>query len=1180
MAFDLLTTSALYAGLQSIGQFGTDHGLGGIAEGYSDRRACTLIGKLFSVLSPDPPPDALALLRMARHAHHDATLELLEQCLKDRTLDSRLASTQRDKATLQRILAFVKQRRANLANEIPAPLPANVAALLNEKIDSTTRTRSLEQLMLEHFEAEIAPALNGDPVPQLLTKYLRQGWRVLGNDTRYHPRTWYSLISIHFLRAVHANPAPLHTQLLLHLAANQTPPPDLTPILNQLLLDEDARHRRHAELLAGQAALLEGQADLRDGQAQLMVGQAELRADLARGIDLILAQRPLALTLDPERPLPTVHFIGREPELANIEQALFQPADPHPILVCSVNGLAGIGKSYLCDEFAHRHRERFPGGYLRFPLDPQSPRTSADLLAELADRLGLKVPAAQHAAAIRAQLKASPALLHLENIDSDPVAREVAVFVRDLHGCSILISGRIESLGQSQGWTTIPLSPFTRSQSLALLTAEFRAPRDPAEQVAFDRLADFLGDLPLAIHLAAGQLRAGLTIDEVIELGLELAPADPTDPLYDQARGRLRSSFAISRELLLRSFPESERPLWRDRLDSFGYAPLCGVGPSLGAAICGCTEPEFRHLMRAAQHLSLVAPLPNREHAWRTHTLVSTFLRDNFPSAYASAGPDASPFERMTGWFLERLPGDRVAQQEVLQESDALLTWLSELKVEMAATVAQASLMFARNCPPYSAWIALFQKGLDSVASDDERSLLLNAASQFLILVGELSRAKTLAQEKVELDLARNDDAGVRVGLAQLATILEQEGSYPEAMQLWQTRLLPAAPTAVDRAIIWGRIATLHEAMGDLPAALRIRDELEIPVLKEAHEAFYLAVAQGQKADLLVALGRNSDALPLYLEHAIPAFERAGFRREAMIKWGKVADLLQTLGDFDQAMKIREKEIALFEELGDKRSLAVSYGKVADTLFAKGDLLSSLSHRQKFEIPMLRAIGDRVGLAIANSKMADVHLRLGDHDTALKILRESLSVFRESGDQFSWAVSVGKVAMVYSANGKRRNAARIIRSVQLPLLRRLENARYIALASGALADNLESLGELAEALRIRREETLPTYIKVGDRRNAAVTIGKIAAILAKTGQFDEAIEIRRDLELPVYDELGLRDSIAIGKANLAILHMDRNQPGDADIARALLLDACRVGEEVGLPELNRIRELLGQIPTA
>ena len=35
-------------------------------------------------------------------------------------------------------------------------------------------------------------------------------------------------------------------------------------------------------------------------------------------------------------------------------------------------GAAGIGKSYLVDRFFAQHRDRFPGGYVRLTLDPQS----------------------------------------------------------------------------------------------------------------------------------------------------------------------------------------------------------------------------------------------------------------------------------------------------------------------------------------------------------------------------------------------------------------------------------------------------------------------------------------------------------------------------------------------------------------------------------------------------------------------------------------------------------------------------------------------------------------------------------------------------------------------------------------------------------------------------------------
>ena len=69
------------------------------------------------------------------------------------------------------------------------------------------------------------------------------------------------------------------------------------------------------------------------------------------------------------------------------------------------------------------------------------------------------------------------------------------------------------------------------------------------------------------------------------------------------------------------------------------------------------------------------------------------------------------------------------------------------------------------------------------------------------------------------------------------------------------------------------------------------------------------------------------------------------------------------------------------------------------------------------------------------------------------------------------------------------------REVELPLHRRLGDARRQAITMGQIADVLQARGQLDEALRIRQEEQLPVYERLGDVRSKAITMGKIADVL-------------------------------------------------------------------------------------
>ncbi len=65
-------------------------------------------------------------------------------------------------------------------------------------------------------------------------------------------------------------------------------------------------------------------------------------------------------------------FAGRRQELAELHRLLLDAGgNRRAVAVCSVQGMGGIGKSYLVDRFYQEQMAEFPGGYLRLVLDPR-----------------------------------------------------------------------------------------------------------------------------------------------------------------------------------------------------------------------------------------------------------------------------------------------------------------------------------------------------------------------------------------------------------------------------------------------------------------------------------------------------------------------------------------------------------------------------------------------------------------------------------------------------------------------------------------------------------------------------------------------------------------------------------------------------------------------------------------
>ena len=155
------------------------------------------------------------------------------------------------------------------------------------------------------------------------------------------------------------------------------------------------------------------------------------------------------------------------------------------------------------------------------------------------------------------------------------------------------------------------------------------------------------------------------------------------------------------------------------------------------------------------------------------------------------------------------------------------------------------------------------------------------------------------------LDLALTQE-GLEPGLrAQLLTLradrfvttgeLDQaKGALQEAVQVF-VRLKNRRMLAMTK----GRIADIHMARGDLDAALKIREEDELPVYEALGDKRSLAVTKGEIAQILQAKGELDAALALFLERLPIITELQDIEGIAHTRW-QCAEIRLQRGDHER----------------------------------------------------------------------------------------------------------------------------------------------------------------------------------------------------------------------------------------------------------------------------------------
>jgi predicted ATPase/DNA-binding SARP family transcriptional activator len=716
--------------------------------------------------------------------------------------------------------------------------------------------------------------------------------------------------------------------------------------------------------------------------------------------------QPAAMPAQPAAPgLPaeTTSFVGREAELATIEDLLGLSR------LLTLTGPGGSGKTRLALRAGAQAASRHPGGVWLVEL---AQLIRPDLVAAAsATALSIREePGRPPLDSIVAGLAGRDLLLILDNCEHvlDAVAELVNTLLR---GCPDL---RILATSQSRlglaGEATWPVPP------LVLPPADSRDPGIVAEAESVRLFCD---------RAALARPRFGLTTGNVgavseicrrldgIPLAIELAAARANALTAGQLAGRLDDRFRLlagaSRGGLPRHRTLRAAIEWSYELLSEAEQ-ICLR--RLAVFVGGCT-------LEAAEAVCPAGPLAPDQVFQTVTSLVDRSLltvEERLGSMRYGMLESIHQFARQ-----------KLAQAgESAEQSERHLSWLLEF-------AGEADL----DGPDQGAWLDLLEADLDNFRAGLEWSMAAGAPA--------------LAESALQL-------AG------ELAPFLIVRGHIGLGRS-WLDAALAAARPAADRRLRAialdgaGQLAAVHADF----AAQRACQRESLAIWRGLAEDTRVASCLGDLGAGAHIRGDYPAARAMYTE-ALELASGAGEAQQMARSLSGLGRLALHAGDLAGATEYYSQSMARFREVGDLRRATLILGNLGVVALDQGDFPLAAARFEE-HLGNARTLGDRklIGGALTNLGMVAHHA--GDFDRAAALHADALDLAGQVGDRRLSAVALTNLGLVALAR-KDFAAARVFHARSLELAEAVGERRSIAesLAEIAEVDAAEGYAERAAVL--------------------------------------------------------------------------------------------------------------------
>lgn len=792
------------------------------------------------------------------------------------------------------------------------------------------------------------------------------------------------------------------------------------------------------------------------------------------------AEDPAERGPDPARPpaLPTEldAFVGRSEELAALGELL----DGGHRLV-TVTGPGGAGKTRLVCRYAAKRWRDWPGG-VHF-CDLSEALTVGGIASSMARALNVPLgaddPVAQIGQVIAGRGRCLIVLDNFEQIAAHAAATLGSWMVSAGQATFVVTSLKVLALKGEHVMTLAALEPDRGGIELFAVRARARRhdfTLTPASRQDVAQIVAMLDGLPLAIELAAARVAV-------------FSPAQLLARLKDRFGLLVATASMRPRQATLRASIDWSWSL----LEPWERAALAQMSVFAGAFTLEAAESvvDLAAWPAAPPVVDVVQSLLDR-------SLLRTL------SPFSGAVPDVE------GPCFGLLISIREYAAERLASDD------------FGAGAAEAARH--RHGLTYARWGT--DDALDGVDRHGGQARLRALALDLENLIAACQHA-----------LRRRDAAVAAATYAAAWRVLQSRGPFQLGIDLGQQVIaLPELP-ARDRAHATRRLAHALRLAG--------RTDEVAGHLQAAGSHYHEWGDRRGQGEVLLALGDLQIQFQGHLRDAREHFEAAleifveiGDRRLEGVTRGHLGTVLESLGQPEEARRLRWQAVAIHREVGHRRMEAHELGNLVN--------------------------------GCLNEDRLDEGLALSD---------EALAIARECGDRRIEGHVLGNRGLVHMGQLRLAEARRDFDDA-LTIARESGNRRFESNVRRNLGELLAGVGQLQEAVG-QYERALALARDVGNRMGQARILGQLAPVFARLGRIDQA---REGFTAGASLLESLENPVALGELLCQQGQFERAAGNDMS-ARRLLDRAVSLSLQAGVPPpsaldraISALRDALGSTP--